>query len=657
MSIDFVLKDIYRSRKTTFPYFCIMSLFSGLTTFMVNFFNSVNQNTFINELNTQVNVFTNQFYLSGSIDRVFSQFNNLIMFLIIISNFTLIIISTSSLISFKKEDISVMKALGCLPQRLVSFYLLEVLVLYIFSTIIGNIFGIISFLFFSYTINLLGFPLFLNLDFIIITAVFFIDFFGVYFVSGTKIRKISMQNVIKLFSKDIPYDLTIAKSTGQKLKFRFLKLRIAIKNSKRRRKEFRRYTVTITMIITIIFTLITGNLIISNSSSEWIKKSQNENILVIGHKHVINNYSVMYEMFSNPNEFIGKESIQFTRPEYLFNLSDILELEFYSGIENLDYRLVEFCDVEELDGYYNDYDPFALGEEDPSLGGRYPPPPSSFYTTVGQQRKGCYPFIGIDPERLNQDFEIQGRFFNDEDFYDNITIGDGLAYNFFDYAYIQSVRFTNLNHTFHISGTVIDSFYSGHAGYVSLGTFQEMFNFSGDQINIVCIKINPNLLNESDIAVFITQNLGQSYDYLKLNSVFNRNLTFIDSLNSYSAFTLIILLIALLSSIYNYQKSALAQKLKDYVIMRAIGAKFKVIKQILMWESFFILSISLILSFAFGLILNVLFVYPFAVLPSIQSPLIIILSIFLVLISSSYIQLGLLKKNFRYKVSNQLNKL
>ncbi len=651
MALDFVLKDIYRSRKITFPLIYIMILILGLTTFMINLFNSINKQTFLSILSNNFASFENQFYLSGAIDRVFSQFSNLFLVIILILNFIIVVTSSISLIHSKKKDIATMKALGCIPQKLYSYYLLEALVLYLFSSLLGYMLGVISFLGFSLYINLLGFPLIPQINSFILLIIFFSDLFGVYFVAGAILRRVGQESIIKLFSKDIPYNLALLKPK-RFLKLRYFSIKIAINNLKRRRSDFRRYTIIFSTIILIIFTLSTGNLMLNHSSRDWIHKSQDDNVIVIGHKNVITNYSRMYEMFSNPNIYVTKEDIQFTNPNYLFNTSDLLEIANYSEVEKIDYRLIDFCNIEELDGYYNDYDPFSeLGanphEDDPFGLGPYPPPPSSFYNIIGQQRKGCFPFMGIDSKQLIQEFEIQGRFFNNNDAFDNITIGDGLAYNFFDYAYAQSICFTNLNHTFHISGVLIDSFYSGHAGYLDRSTFQDMCNLTEDQINIACLKVNMDQINKSYLSNLIKKNLGESFRFISLNNIFKKNLDFLTSLNSYSIFTLIILFIIALILIYNYQKSSLTQKLTDYAIMRAIGAKFKTIKKILFWEFFLILVVSIALSFAFGLILTILFSFNLLSTPPIQIPIIIILSIFFILTSFSYIQMTLLKTKFK----------
>jgi predicted lysophospholipase L1 biosynthesis ABC-type transport system permease subunit len=93
----------------------------------------------------------------------------------------------------------------------------------------------------------------------------------------------------------------------------------------------------------------------------------------------------------------------------------------------------------------------------------------------------------------------------------------------------------------------------------------------------------------------------------------------------------------------------ISQKLNDYKIMRAIAAKFKTIKKILFWEFFLILAVSLAVSFAFGLILTILFSYNLLSTQPVQIPIIMILTIFFILTSSNYMQIKIIKTKFKNK--------
>ncbi|GAG55093.1 unnamed protein product, partial [marine sediment metagenome] len=273
------------------------------------------------------------------------------------------------------------------------------------------------------------------------------------------------------------------------------------------------------------------------SSQEWIRKSQGEDIIAIGHRDVIQNYSLMYSMFSNQDIIITENSIDFLNPNYMFNLSDIEELNNITEVESVDQRLINFFNLTELDGYHYLTD-----------GG---------YLIAGQQRSGIFPIVGVNICEMIQDFEIEGEYFAPEDSI-NMIIGDGLSYNFFDYPLSQSLRVEEfgLGHTFHISGIVLDSFYSGFAGYVDLEVMQEDLNFSGQNINLLLLKIRPGEFDNviDNIELIISGNLGGNFTYINLNQTFDENLQYLNNLTLYPAFLIFVMAVISILSLYNYQK-------------------------------------------------------------------------------------------------------
>ena len=444
-SLDFALKDLFRKRHSNYPFLIIIIIIVALTEFFIYFTSSLGINIFIQPS------FVNKYYFSGGINITYKQFNNLIQILLIALTVGVVIAVTTTLVISKKKDIAIMKSLGTLPRKLYSFYLLEVYILFFIGFLLGVILGILIFGIFALIMIFFNFSIIIQVDILYTPILLFSCILGIFFVCGYILRKIGKQNTINTFSKDIPYNY----NAGKPLKFipKWLtsigfNIKIAVVNTIRKKGEFRRYFLIFSLIGLLIFTLGLGTIVLNTSSREWINRSQSENIVIIGHENVIHNYSLMYKMFSDPTLLIDEATINFTESQYFFNLSDVNILNSIDEIEVIDERIINFYDVKEIGGIHI--------TEDGS------------YITVGQNREGNIPIIGVNPENIIQNFEIEGRFFTQADAYDNMTIGDGLAHNFFDYALDQSLRLNAPGKTFHISGVLIDSFYSGWAGYISI---------------------------------------------------------------------------------------------------------------------------------------------------------------------------------------------
>ncbi|HUW90385.1 MAG TPA: FtsX-like permease family protein [Candidatus Nanopelagicaceae bacterium] len=569
--------------------------------------------------------YENSFFFSGGISIVFIDFTNLVLILILILAFVVVIIVTSTLIITKKRDIAIMKALGSIPQKLYGFYLTEVYVVFFIGFVIGAIMGFISYVIFFFIASFLGVIATFQIDFFYTPILFISCFAGIFLFTGVVLRKIGTQNTIKLFSRDIPsnYDASKKLTTIPKwLSLIGYNFKISVLNTLRRKGEFKRYLVVFTIISLIIFTLGLGSTVLTNSSQEWIKKSQGTNIIAIGHKDVLQNYTLMYGMFSNPDILVTQKDIDFLNPDYLFNLSKVEELTNYTEIEKIDQRLINFFNVTELDGYHYLVD-----------GG---------YLVAGQDRKANIPVIGFNASEIIQDFEIEGEYIVDEDSL-NMMIGDGLGYNLFDYPLDQSMRIEELGtgHPFHISAVVIDSFYSGFAGYVDLGVMQGDLNFSSNEINLLLLQVQTSEYNNviGDIELIVQGNLGENFSFINLNQTFENNYSYLELLALYPSLIIIMMAIISILALYNYQKGNIIEKAKDFLIMRAVGSKYKSIKKILFLEAFYMIIPSLLLSMGFGMIINSLILFDRVYLPNISLPIIIIGLLFIAFLSFNYISL------------------
>ncbi|MFW9988953.1 MAG: FtsX-like permease family protein [Candidatus Odinarchaeota archaeon] len=629
-SFDFALKDFYRKRHSNYPFLIIIIIIVAFSEFLIYFTSSLGLNILTHAS------YPNEFYFSGGINQIYKDFNNVIQILLICLAVALVVAVTTTLVISKKRDIAIMKSLGTLPRKLYSFYLLEVYILFFLGFLFGLVSGLIIFGIFALIMNILNFPLIITIDFVYTPIMFFLCVFGIFIITGYTLRKIGKQKIISTFSKDIPYDYNASKPLifiPKWLTSIGFNIKIAIVNTLRKTGEFRRYLVIFSIIGLMIFTLGLGTLVLRLSSQVWIKNSQNENIVIIGHEDVISNYSSMYKMFSNPNLLIDENTINFLDSRYLFNLTSLNELNNIEEIESIDERLINFFDVRELSGIHISDD--------------------NSYMVFGRNRNNTIPIIGINSENIIQDFEIEGRFFTEEDAYDNITIGDGLAYNFFDHALDQSIELVSFGRKFHICGVVIDSFYSGWAAYVSIEESWDVLNFTNQEINIVMLKINANSYNEiRDELENFSKNIGENFTHLRLDDTFKRNLDFVSYLSFYPILSIVIISIIAILSLYNYQKAGLMEKAKDFLIMRAIGSKTRSLKKILFLESTFILIPSLIFSLAFGMIINSLFLFNRVYLPPLYIPFVLFLVLFGIFIIFNFLSLfPLIKKinNFSVK--------
>lgn len=621
MNLTFALKDIYRKRNQTYPYILMITLVIAFAIFMMSFTTSHGFNALI-----QGNMASSLFF-SGSISNLYYQFNNLILDLIFILAFIVVVVIATTLISNKKHDIAIMRALGTLPGSLHGFYLLEVAIIFLIGFILGLILGIISFSMFTIIATFFGFTITFQLNFFYLFILFTACFLGVIVFPGLLLIRMGKKNIIKSFSRDIPYDYNASK--GLKFIPKWLSqigfnLKMSVVNTIRRKGEFQRYLVLFSIIFLIIFTSGLGTVVLGTSTREWIHKSQGDNIIVIGHQDTLNYYSQMYQMFSNPEISITQDDINFTSSEYLFNLSQVAELENIPEIKQIDERLIKFCNI----------------TEEAKIAIVQIGPLTYDYLVVGQNRTGVYPIMGVNSSKILQDFEMNGNFFTNETSNEYMVVGDGLAFNFFDSALVEGVIFESLGKQFLVSGVAIDSFYSGHAGYVELDVFQTMLNLNNGEINLVLLKIESGTYESIEQNLInITNNLGANFTHLVLDGIFNINLNHLLTMSQYPAFLIIVLAVIGILSLYNYQKGGLIEKAKDLLIMRSIGAKKKSLRRMINFEGLYIIIPSILISLSIGMILNSIVLFDRVYLPPLYVPFAVVSILFVASAVINYLSL------------------
>ncbi|MFX1233516.1 MAG: FtsX-like permease family protein [Promethearchaeota archaeon] len=632
MSIDFALKDFYRKKEISFQYLFMIVLIISITTFLIYFATSTGLNSFI------IYEFSNPFFFSGSINFIYTNYSVLIVFLVIGLAFILVIIISCTLIISKKRDLAIMRALGSVPRKLYSFYLTEVYIIFLIGFVVGLLVGLLSFGIFALISSSLGFFIYFHIDYFYLPILFISCLIGIFLVPGYILRKFGNEKIVKSFSKGIPYDYNAAKPLTtiprwlSRIGFNF---KISILNTIRRKGEFKRYFILFSILSLIILTLTLGTSVLGTSAREWVNKSQGKNVIAVGHKQVLYNYTLMYGMFSNPSSLVESDNIDFLEHEYLFNLTDLEELYNLSSIRTIDERLIAFSNTEELDGYIYYQD-----------GG---------YDIIGQQRTGNFPIVGINSTKLIQNFEIEGRFFTQSDSFEYMVIGDGLAYNFFDYAFNQGMVVEDLNHIFQISGIVIDCFYSGYCGYIDIEIFRNELNFINRTVNLILIEYQEGSYSSltSDLETIINNNLGSNFTFINLDFIFEQNLNYITVLSLYPFFLTLSMTVIFSLSLYNYQKGGIIEKAKDFLIMRAIGSKYRSIKKILFLETLYVLTPSTLLSLGLSMILNSIILFERVYLPDISVPFMIMGTLFILLLILTYLSLfpiiKKIRKNFTIK--------
>ena len=104
-------------------------------------------------------------------------------------------------------------------------------------------------------------------------------------------------------------------------------------------------------------------------------------------------------------------------------------------------------------------------------------------------------------------------------------------------------------------------------------------------------------------------------------------------------FLIAVIAILAVLSLYNYQKGGIIEKARDFLIMRAVGAKNKSLKRILFFESLFVIIPSLLISLSVGMILNSIIIFGRVFLPPLYIPFTVFSIMMFIFIAFNFLSL------------------
>jgi len=601
MSLDFVIKDISRNWEYSKSYIKSIIIAGLLFTIIIQMINGIGYYIFSKTTNL-FNYTTNDLFL---------QYFQVIIYLMIIIFVIWILIINHNIIMYKTRDLSILKAIGSLSNRINGIYISEIYLIDIIGIILGIFFGFLIYLIIFFIFGTIYPETRFHIDLFYTPITIFIILGIVYIINGYELRRLSSKRFGDLKTDEIrkqyyaAYDLKLVPKIISKFG---LLWKVSVINLKRKKGQFYRILIFLIVVLTLVIILISSGILMDNTIKSQIKGAQGENIFIFGHKDIVELYKKRYEQFSNPNLIFTNQEFNLLDEIYLFNDSIIEEIQnspkymIYNPLY-WEKRLFFYDLCYEIQGY--------------KIIGQY-----NEYKIVGDHRIAYIPVIGVEFKNYINDWVIYGSINKTEEPYPCAIVGDTLAVSFFEAATFQKIQFNSGNsRQYKITGVLIDSFCAGNATYVPLDSIRNDLNIT-DKINLGVVKLNVkdnqmimNFTNE--INEYLRLRLGE--DFL----IINLDPTFVKNINSISRYTNLIWIIESISNIIiiwgiiYFNNATLHEKIRDYLIIYAIGGSKKIIQKIILYENFLIILLALIIAFGLALNILLLIIFPEAIRPSI----------------------------------------
>ncbi|TFH09230.1 MAG: ABC transporter permease [Candidatus Thorarchaeota archaeon] len=487
--------------------------------------------------------------LSSSMGMFFSTFVWFILLLVFVLGAVVVSSTVSLEMVTRRRDIGLMKAVGTTLDTIFDFFMAQSVILLLASVILGLTFGTLFYVLgmvwlSSYLTNV---QFTMDFPFIQIGLLAVIYIITGYYSSQKPIYDTVQESPSLALNPDVGSKVTrsgFLDSFG-------LAFRIAAKGTGRRVRGSRRTMLSLFLSFTIASLLWMGGGVVETTSRSYLMRSMGTNVIAVGNSTLLDQYYDAYSPYGAPLNY----SFDFLESSHLINTSLLSEIEDLLGVTAVESRLVVFSDVQEGDGIiWND-----LIED---------------YTRIGEGREDSALLVGVDWDSTISDWYFEGTRPNNTE----VWIGGTLATVMFVDPLVQSLGFRG--HSLSVSARAFDTLNGGMLAFMDKSILQNAVGVTGNNLALVQL----DYYDETTITSIETLAASYGFDVFRQQPVLDENIEVIHTiwilLNPLALMALVSAFLGLL----NYLLVSVFGRLRDFVIMRSIGAKPSFIARVMIAE-------------------------------------------------------------------------
>jgi len=569
---DYASKDLKRRPFRTTLIFASLTTVVAATTFLLLFGNALLDVTFI--------------LTSGSIAGALAILFETFIWATLLLALSLGVVVVSSTISLevvtRRKDIGLMKSIGTLMDTIFDHFMAQALILLGSSVIVGIAAGALLYVFglawMASLVPSLNFSLeFPWLQVLAYAAIYLIIGF---FAAQKPIYDTVHESPIAALNPEVG---TKVRRAGYLDSFG-LPFRIATKGTGRRFRGSGRTLLSLFLSISLASMLWIGGGVVEATTDAYIIRSMGSDVVAIGNPDLLNQY---YDAYSLNGDTLN-ESFDFMNSTYMIPSSLIGTLTDLPAVTKIDLRLLQYADIREGPGIIWN-------------------PTFEQYESIGQGRRGKALIVGLD-----WDSTVSNWFFEGQEVSSNLDvwIGGQIAVTMYDDPLVQKLEVSGSS--LNVSAIAFDILNGGDVAFLNLELMQDLFGVSG--VNLALFQLEE--YDPSTIAQIETLAHAEGFEIFLQQDLLEENL---DTIGAFWLLIQPLPIMALISaflSLMNYLLVSVFGRLRDYIIMKSIGAKPSFIAKTIIAEGVDIGMKSGIPAVFVATVFSIYFLIPEAAVPS-----------------------------------------
>ncbi len=523
--------------------------------------------------------------LTQGLGVIFSQFIFFIGILIFAVGAVLTAFIAFLMMAQRTRDFGLMKAAGC-PNSLVGgYFLTELLTIAFVGCSLGIFLGFLmdyvaaNIVFSSYQLPAFLFAPLVFVAFFILTIVFGLQ----PILKAAKMSPVEALSPVQYYGLSTENKHRLVSRSG-------LTLKVASRSLFRRQSATIRIVILLSTVFILLTVSVAGGIIARDTTTSWVQNTTDKNAIVVAENSMGNQYKLLLSKFSGAAE---TGDFNYSDPNLALPPMVIKQLSALPSVSLVDSRLIVKEHIQEISNFTVDYE-------------------TQITYWVGDSRQSDSIVIGVNPGKLAGTWFTQGRLLNQNNSL-KAVIGDTVAQTMYSTdrnkgiaisnALVESISFQN--HTFNNIEICTDPINNGLVVYVPIET---LMNITSQNPNLLLIMLNNSMDRSAAIAQIKTliQSVDPNFNVFPLDSIIEKNTNFLASTWQTIMLLPLFTLMSAALCLVGYLMLAVDEQHQEFAVLRAVGARPKIIIFILAIQAIIILTSSLGLGITFGTIITLI---------------------------------------------------
>src|SRR5436309_2196915 len=496
----------------------------------------------------------------------------------------------SSMIDQRMRDIGVIKAAGALPRRLLSYVTFEAFAVIFSSCLVGALSALLVYASWSSpSVSLFKqVGLVPNAGASVLIVVPLTSFLLCYVVASVRVRRIVGSSSVNAISKQLSnLDL---KSLGKPFRIKRFgsAFNLATRNVSRDR-GFNRTLLSVGICIFLSMVVLSGALVSADTSTSYVVRAMPPHVLIVANSNIYNQYVSFATSFSR---IAPLPPIDYGNESYIISPQNASAFRAIPGVQTVDTRLITMSSIT---GYIKAH--FASNQDTgENINTQIIPEVDTGSTDAL--------IVGINATSAIGDWYTSDGFLNSVDAAYTMIAGDSLVGNIVQTPFNLS-QVSAFGYRYDVKSALVDPLNAGRVLYAPVQTLQKSLGLTG--FNVLLLKVN----NDPTVLSAVSQ-LASSFGLVvgSQDPILNSNLTFLNDTWSHIFLVPILTLALTCGILLSYLATNFSRRFNDYVVLKVLGANIWYRLRLLLWESWGVLAISMLIAIPVGWAVSIFFLVP-----------------------------------------------